>query len=293
LAITPPLAAGSDRFYRAALGRMTTIAHISDLHFGRLDAPVAAALREELCSRRPGIIIVSGDLTQRGRVGQFAEAAEYLRQLPTPQVIVAGNHDVPLFNLIRRFLSPLGRFRKIVEPVAFPEFRSDSVYVLGLNTAHPFTITSGWLTRRQLAEARRRLDAQPAGMLTILVTHHPFIAPPDRPDADVLIHGPAALAELEKSRVDIVLAGHLHLTYHDDVIARFPELRRSTLSIQAGTACSTRRRSQPNAYNWITWDGGNQRLVSTARAWNGSAFADAAAATYRRSDDGWICEGVS
>jgi 3',5'-cyclic AMP phosphodiesterase CpdA len=269
---------------------MTTIAHISDLHFGRLDAPVAQGLRRELCDRRPGVLIVSGDLTQRARSGQFIEAARFLRELPGPQVIVAGNHDVPLYNLVRRFLWPLGRFQKLVEPVMFPEYRDDSVYILGLNTARPFTITSGWVTPDQLAEARRRMDAQPAEILTILVTHHPFIAPTDRPDADVLIGGRAALAELEHSRVDLLLAGHLHLAYHDDVIARFPELHRSALSIQAGTACSSRRRSQPNAYNWITWDAGTQRLTCTVRAWDGAAFTDAAIANYSRSDGTWLRE---
>ncbi|HEX4124110.1 MAG TPA: metallophosphoesterase, partial [Tepidisphaeraceae bacterium] len=124
---------------------MTTIAHISDVHFGRLDAPVAAGLRRELCQRRPSVVVVSGDLTQRARAGQFAEAVEFLRQLPTPQVIVAGNHDVPLYNLFRRFGSPLGRFRKLVEPAAYPEYRDDSVYILGLNTARSFTFTSGWV----------------------------------------------------------------------------------------------------------------------------------------------------
>jgi 3',5'-cyclic AMP phosphodiesterase CpdA len=266
---------------------LATIAHISDLHFGRLDAPVAEGLRRELCERQPSVLIVSGDLTQRARRGQFVEAARFLQELPGPQVIVAGNHDVPLYNLIRRFFWPLGRFRKLVEPVACPEYRDESVYVLGLNTARPFTITSGWLTADQLAEARRRMDAQPAGILTILVTHHPFIAPIDRPDADVMIGAPAALAVLEHSRIDLLLAGHLHLAYHDDVIARFPELRRSILSIQAGTACSSRRRSQPNAYNWITWDAGTGRLTCTVRMWNGAAFTDATVTSYRRSDEGW------
>jgi 3',5'-cyclic AMP phosphodiesterase CpdA len=266
---------------------MTTIAHISDVHFGRLDAPVAEGLRRDLSDRSPGVLVVSGDLTQRGRQGQFIAAAQFLRQLPDSQVVIAGNHDVPLHNLFRRFFSPLGRFRALIEPAEFPEYRDKSVYILGVNTARSFTFTSGWITPAQLAEARKRFDAQPAGVLTILVTHHPFIAPLDRPDADVLLRGAKTLAELEQSRVDVLLAGHLHLSFHDDVIIRFSELKRSALSIQAGTACSSRRRSQPNAYNWIAWDAGLGLLTCTVRAWNGSAFADAATASYRRTDQGW------
>ena len=70
--------------------------------------------------------------------------------------------------------------------------------------------------------------------------------------------------------IDLLLAGHLHLAYHDDIRSHHKSLKRSVLSVQAGTATSTRRRHEPNAYNWITL---SRDLVSVdVRIWNGKEF---------------------
>jgi len=87
---------------------MRTIAHISDLHFGRLDPPVAEGLVGDLTRQKPDLLVVSGDFTQRAREGQFRQAADYLKRLPTPQLVIPGNHDVPLFDVFRRFFVPSG-----------------------------------------------------------------------------------------------------------------------------------------------------------------------------------------
>ena len=68
----------------------------------------------------------------------------------------------------------------------------------------------------------------------------------------------------------MLLAGHLHLSYHDDVRSFFPAAGRSILSIQAGTATSTRLRGEANAYNWITIDA--DEVSVSVRTWNGDAF---------------------
>src|SRR3954471_16734760 len=93
---------------------MRTIAHISDLHFGRLDRPVAEGLVADLARHKPDLLVVSGDFTQRARERQFAAAAAYLKRLPTPQLVVPGNHDVPLFDVIRRIFFPLARYRRLI-----------------------------------------------------------------------------------------------------------------------------------------------------------------------------------
>src|SRR2546423_11302776 len=67
---------------------MRTIAHLSDLHFGRIDAAVVAPLVESVAAARPDLVAVSGDLTQRARSMQFREAREFLDSLPNvPQII--------------------------------------------------------------------------------------------------------------------------------------------------------------------------------------------------------------
>jgi 3',5'-cyclic AMP phosphodiesterase CpdA len=61
---------------------MRTIAHISDLHFGRLDKPVAEGLVADLAHRSPAVLVASGDFTQRARPAQYAAARDYLKRLP-------------------------------------------------------------------------------------------------------------------------------------------------------------------------------------------------------------------
>src|SRR5256885_16491624 len=108
---------------------MRTIAHISDLHFGRLDSPVAEALVADLQALSPSLVVVSGDFTQRARSSQYADAAAYLKRLPNPQLTVPGNHDIPLYDVSRRFLSPLARYRHYINRDLRPIFQDDELLV--------------------------------------------------------------------------------------------------------------------------------------------------------------------
>jgi 3',5'-cyclic AMP phosphodiesterase CpdA len=264
---------------------MKTIAHISDLHFGRIDPPVAEGLVDDLKGREPTLLVVSGDFTQRARSDQYRAAAEYLKRLPRPQLLVPGNHDVPLWDLTRRVFSPLGRYRRHITQDLLPEYRDDKLLVLGVNTARSFTRTSGWIGNSQLREIHQRACGEPAGVFKVLVTHHPFIPAPRKPDSDVVVGGERVIERLESCGIDMLLAGHLHLAYHDDVRAHLKSARRSILSVQAGTATSTRRRVEPNAYNWITI---SADLVTVAvRVWNGRAFEESLVTRYERTDHEW------
>ena len=263
---------------------MRTIAHISDLHFGRLDAPVAEGLVADLAGRKPDLVVVSGDLTQRARKGQYADAMAFLKRLPSPQLVVPGNHDIPLWNVAARFLTPIRRYRQMVTDELMPVHEDDQMLVIGLNSARSFTRTSGWLNREQMAFAESRFAAA-KGKFKVLVTHHPFFPPPRRPDADVIRGGERYLNALSAVEVDLVLSGHLHLAYHDDLRSHYKASRRGVLSIQAGTATSTRRRGEPNAYNWITV---SPHLCTVAvKAWVGAAFEESLVTRYECDDNGW------
>ena len=96
------------------------------------------------------------------------------------------------------------------------------------------------------------------------------------------------LEQMESCGVDMLLAGHLHLAYHDDLRSHYKAAKRSILSVQAGTATSTRRRGEPNAYNWITV---SPDLCTVAvRAWNGRCFEESLVTRYRRVDHVWTAE---
>ena len=88
---------------------MRVIVHLSDIHFGRIEPPTVAALTEAIGRIRPHLLAVSGDLTQRARRTEFAQARRFLDALPFQRLVVPGNHDVPLYNVFTRFLAPLAR----------------------------------------------------------------------------------------------------------------------------------------------------------------------------------------
>ena len=264
---------------------MRTIAHVSDLHFGRIDPPVAKGLIADLKDRHAALVVVSGDFTQRARPWQYRQAVDYLTLLPKPQLVVPGNHDVPAWDIFSRFFAPTRRYRRFVQEELMPSYQDDELFVLGVNTARSFTRLSGWIDRRQLQEIREKFATAPVGTFKVLVTHHPFIPAPRKPDSDVLIGGEKTLQQLEACGIDMLLAGHLHLAYHDDIRAHHQSARRSVLSIQAGTATSTRRRGEPNAYNWITI---SPDLVTLAvRAWNGHVFEESVVTRYERIEHQW------
>jgi 3',5'-cyclic AMP phosphodiesterase CpdA len=264
---------------------MRTIAHISDLHFGRLDRAVAEGLVADLAQQKPDLLVVSGDFTQRARERQYNDAAAYLKRLPTPQIVVPGNHDIPMFDVVRRFFFPLNRYKRIITSDLRPLYRDDELMVLGLNSARSFTHKSGWLSTEQLLDIKTRMCDVPPSVVKVVVTHHPFIPPPREPRADVIRHGESYLDELADCGVDLLLAGHLHLAYHDDLRSHYKSAKRSTLSIQAGTATSTRRRGEPNAYNWITVSPG--LCTVSVRAWAGSQFEESLVTRYACVDGTW------
>ncbi|HEX7558185.1 MAG TPA: metallophosphoesterase, partial [Usitatibacter sp.] len=122
---------------------MRTLVHISDLHFGRVDSALLVPLRERIEALAPHLVVVSGDLTQRATREQFREAKAFLDTLPQPQVVVPGNHDVPLYNVFQRVLSPLGKYLSIVTSDLEPSYIDDEIAVVGVNTARSLTWKRG------------------------------------------------------------------------------------------------------------------------------------------------------
>ena len=186
---------------------MKVIAHISDLHFGDEDPSLAAGLLADMRQVAPALVIASGDFTQRARRKQFAAARTYLNELPYPRLTVPGNHDVPLYDVFRRFLAPLKRYCEFIHPDVNPWFEDGEVAVLGLNTARSLTWKSGRLSLEQIELIRTRFAGAGKPCFRIIVTHHPFIPPPGDTDAGIDLVGRAALAlpVIDQACVDLLL----------------------------------------------------------------------------------------
>ena len=61
-----------------------------------------------------------------------------------------GNHDVPLYNVLARFLRPLGGYRRVIDADLEPSYVDDEIAVLGINTARSLTFKGGRVNDRQI-----------------------------------------------------------------------------------------------------------------------------------------------
>src|SRR5438045_3660158 len=277
---------------------MRTIVHISDIHFGRVDPVIAEGLIEDIAaiSPAPNVLVNSGDFTQRGRRAQYRAASDYMKRLPSPQILVPGNHDIPLYDVIRRFFFPLDRYRQYITKDLRPFYKDEQVAILGMNTARSWTWSwngfwkDGRISAEQLLDIKLRFCDLPAETFKIVVTHHPFIPPPKERPHGIVGGALAALEMMENCGIDMALAGHLHMGYSGDVRTHHEGINRSIISVQAGTAISNRRRgNEPNAYNLITIN--PPQVTITVRAWTGVKFDTHAQTHYTRIEGIWQREG--
>ena len=249
---------------------------------------MAEGLLDDLSRQLPHLVAVSGDLTQRAKRSQFLAARAYLDRIAAPRLIVPGNHDIPLYNVLARWTRPLSRYRQIITEDLHPFYQDSEIAVAGVNTARADTWKEGRISRTQIDRLRVQFDGVPSDLFKVLVSHHPFIPPEHHVETAVVGRARLALKTLEASGCALILSGHLHQAYSGDVRPYHLEIARSILVAQAGTAISHRRRDEPNAYNQITVDG--ERLDLEVRAWDGKEFATASRREYRRTSNGWLAD---
>jgi 3',5'-cyclic AMP phosphodiesterase CpdA len=270
---------------------MKTLAHLSDLHFGKVDPAVLEPLRRRLHDLAPDLVVVSGDLTQRARQEQFEEAVEYLESLPGPQLVVPGNHDVPLYNVVKRFLSPLGNYKRIVTDDLDPAHFDDEMAVVGVNTARSNVFKGGRINMEQVEAIKARLCDLPNGITKIVVTHHPFDAPKDSKHEDQIVgRARKALEELAGCGADLLLSGHLHASAVSHTADRYCIAGLSALVVQAGTATSVRQRGEPNSFNVLRVQ--SNHIEVDRYVWQESDFVRASTEAFDHDPKGWKAGGL-
>ena len=230
---------------------MRTLAHLSDLHFGRVDPALLQPLSDLLRRLAPDAVVISGDLTQRARKSEFLAARAYLDRLPMPQIVVPGNHDIPLYDIFSRFVRPLKNYRRYISDELCPIHIDDEIFITGLNTARSLTFKDGRISREQIQRIRAQLSCIDAKLTKIVVTHHPFDLP-GHFDKDALV-GRAALGMslFSECGIDLLLAGHMHVSTSINTASRYKISDYSALVVQAGTATSVRGRGESNSFNLI------------------------------------------
>lgn len=272
---------------------MRVIAHISDLHFGAHEPAVVAHLHDKLLELRPDLVVISGDLTQRARKEQFAEADAFLSALEAAGLsllVVPGNHDVPMHKPFARLLWPLRRYRRLIARGRSCWYADEEMAVLGLASAHGLTIKDGRLTRIQIRSIDTCFAASARDAMRILVTHHPLVPLPGQKTGEMepaLRGSRAALAAVKRAGVHLVLAGHHH-AHNVSIAGPTLSIDPQVMVVQAGTATSWRRRQAPNSFNLIRL--GSPRSVQIEE-WisDGGPFScpEPGRSVHARSAGGW------
>ena len=269
---------------------MARIVHLSDLHFGSHDDQLVDAVEARVDALAPDLVVISGDFTQRARTDQFKQACEFLARLNSKghEVLgVPGNHDVPLYDVLRRFLSPLTRYRRYIDETLCPFQELKGAAVLGINTARSLTFKDGRINQQQVDFIRDTFARTRADTARILVTHHPLFALPvgDGPELGKSIgRQQLALGAIADAGVDLLLAGHNHRAsaHHAHELATGAG---PALVIQAGTATSTRLREEEQSFNLIEVRQG--QVAVTVQSWDGDNFEPRDAGRFVQGDKGW------
>jgi 3',5'-cyclic AMP phosphodiesterase CpdA len=240
------------------------VAHISDVHFGgRADLAQLAVLERFLPSLTPNVIVVSGDLTQRARHGEFQAALRFLATLRTlaPVHLVPGNHDVqwwrtPFGLLGRRALYQ--KWRHYFGEDLTPTLELEQVVVAGLCSAHGVafgsmtlnlndTAVRGHLPVAEVRRVREVFARVPKEKLRLAVLHH-NVLPGVLSHRWGLARPRQAQAALLSLGADVILCGHDHTEGAGQIAGR---LAVST----AGTHSVRTRGGRPSAFNLLRIDG--------------------------------------
>ncbi len=252
---------------------------------------IVDALVEDVNRAGVDLVAVSGDLTQRAFPKQFKAARALLDRFEAPWLAVPGNHDVyPWWRPGSRLVNPVSRFRTYICNDPYPQWALPGAQVVGVNSAHGWTMMGGRLGPRDREAIRDGFSAAARGRLgddsvaasvpsgdgparftdrpvRILVVHHHLHLLQEVGPHDVSRGATKALHVAAEAHVDLILCGHLHVSHIEHVMTTRPgrapgagaDAEHRIVIASAGTATSTRgRRSNrhTNFYNQIrTGDG--------------------------------------
>ncbi len=259
---------------------MTRIAHLSDLHFGFHRQALVGPLLDRVNRARADLVVVTGDVTHRGRPAQFRDAARFLERINAPVMAVPGNHDVPLYNIPVRFVAPWVEYRQAIDPQLAPTRAAGRVRVLGLNSVDPFTWQRGVIRDGEIGRLIAGLDALTTNIVAL---HHPLQHLPGI-DKQLARRAPQALRRLEDAGAQIVLSGHLHLWTAQALLAHG---HRHILQIQAGTALCARLGDLQNEFAVLEIEGDHLTIERHIARMDEDGFRPPEMLAFRRGVQGW------
>lgn len=228
-----------------------TLAHVSDIHFGAIaDERIVDALVETINAAGVDLVCVSGDLTQRARLREFAAAKAMLDRFTAPVLVVPGNHDVyQWWSPMKRLFRPIRRYQKQIRANLTPTFERPGLAVLGINSAHGKTRKGGRISSAMRAAMQAFFGSKSEGDFKVLVLHHHLMRLTALGSHDVSRKAGRTLLLARALGVDLVLCGHLHVSHVEHVEAVGGHRR--VVIASAGTATSTRGRRHHRETNFF------------------------------------------
>lgn len=243
---------------------MTRVLHVSDLHFGPPAVPAQLdAIAEIISVSRFDVVVVSGDLSQRARPGEFQAARQFLRNTAKSSrvIVVPGNHDVKWWRAplgVGSRASAIANYARYITSDFEPVLTVPGVTFVGVNTAQgvvPGTITwnprdvgvVGNLSTAQIREARAKFDAAPSGNRRVLVMHHNPLRG-ELSNRYGLSRPARAAKAFVDLQLDLVLCGH----DHQEGVQHIEHTEYGTVVCTAGTVSNRTRGQRPSAMNVVT-----------------------------------------
>jgi 3',5'-cyclic AMP phosphodiesterase CpdA len=185
------------------------VLQVSDLHAGTQEEPeVESDLRTLVAQSDPELVVASGDLTHRNTGAQHRRAAELLRSLERPLLVIPGNHDIPRWPPWR-FTRTFDEFRR-EWPELEPVYRSERLIACGLNSVRPWKQQGGAVRRAQLEHVRRVFSDAPRGAVRMVAVHHHLLGAPWRTVKRTIANRSSLLGALVDAGAELVVSGHVH-----------------------------------------------------------------------------------
>ena len=253
---------------------MTTLMQISDLHFGTEKPEVVTALETLARLKKPEVLVVSGDITQRATAKQFAHAKAFCDRLSAGHTLaLPGNHDIPLFNVFARVFSPYTAFQKAFGQPLEQCLNTPRLMVVTVNTTRPWRHKNGEVSEAQIAWVCEQLASATDQQLRVVVVHQPIHVLRPEDEHDRLLGWRNATSAWAEAGADMVMGGHIHLPYVCELPTNGQDQGRRMWCVQAGTAVSTRvRREAPNSVNLVKFAQVDQTMRCSVERWDYQNF---------------------